>query len=94
MARPSKPLIIPEAYQRGDRWDDWITEFENVATVNDWDAAAKLNWIKVCLAGRAQKAFQGLPEGARDTYNHVKTALIERFKRESKCELYIAELQV
>ena len=65
-----------------------------MATVNDWDAAAKLNWIKVCLAGRAQKAFQGLPERVRDTYDHVKTALTERFEPASKRELYNAELQV
>ena len=25
MSRPSKPLIIPEAYQGGDGWDEWIT---------------------------------------------------------------------
>jgi len=94
MSRPSKPLVIPEAYQGGDGWDEWIIRFENVATVNEWDAAAKLNWIKVCLAGRAQKAFQGLPEASRDTYDHVKTALTERFEPASKRELYNAELQV
>ena len=56
MSCPSKPLIIMEAYQEGDGWYKWITRFENVAAVNDWGAAAKL---KVCLAGRAQKVFQG-----------------------------------
>ena len=94
MSRPSKPLIIPEAYQGGDGWDEWITRFKNVATVNEWDATAKLNWIKVCLAGRVQKAFQGLPEASRDTYEHVKTALTDRFEPASKRELYNAELQV
>ena len=44
----------------------------------------------MCLAGRAQKAFQRLPEGAKDTYDHVK----ERFEPASKRELYNAELQV
>jgi len=43
-----------------------------MATVNQWDADAKLEW---CLARRAQKAFQRLPKEARDTYNHVKTTL-------------------
>ena len=65
-----------------------------MAAVNDWDPVAKLNWIKVCLAGRAQKAFQGLPEGAKDMYDHVKAALMERFKPASKHELYNAVLQV
>ena len=87
---------LPEgaAYQGGGGWDKWITRFENVAFVNDWDAAAKLNWIKVILAGRVQKAFQGLPEGARDMYDHMKAALMERLEPASKHELYNAELQV
>ena len=47
-----------EIYQGGQGWDDWIARFENVVTVNGWDAEAKLNWIKVCLTGGAQKAFE------------------------------------
>ena len=90
----NKPLIVPETYQGGEGWDDWITRFKNVATVNGWDAEAKLNWIKVCLAGRAQKAFQSLPEASRADYDTVKTALTERFEPPSKRELYNAELQI
>jgi len=48
----------------------------------------------VCLAGRAQKAFQEPPEETRDMYDHVKTTLTARFKPASKCKLYNAELQV
>ena len=46
MSHPSKPLIITEVYQEGDGWYEWITRFENVAAVNDWSAAAKLNGAK------------------------------------------------
>lgn len=94
MSRSSKPLIVPETYQGGEGWDDWIARFENVATVNGWDTGAKLNWIKVCLAGRAQKALQSLPEETQADYERVKTALTERFEPPSKKELYNAELQV
>ena len=80
----NKPLIVQETYQRGEGWDDWITWFENVALVNGWDAEAKLNWIKECLAGRAQKAFQSLPAASQADYNRVKTALMERFEPPSK----------
>ena len=92
----SKPLVLPETYSGGDGWDDWIVRFENIASVNSWNAEAKLKWIKVCLAGRAQKAFQGLPEEARGTYDDVKVALTQRFEPASKRELYnaYAELQV
>ena len=59
-----------------------------------WNDEAKLKWIKVCLAGRAQKALQGLPEEARGSYDNVKVALTQRFEPASKRELYNAELQV
>ena len=88
------PLIVPEIYQGGEGWDDWIARFENVATVNGWDAEAKLNWIKVCLAGRAQKEFQSLPEASQADYERARTALTERFEPASKQELYNAEPQV
>jgi len=65
-----------------------------VATVNAWEAADKLNWIKVCLAGRAQKALRSLPEETQADYSRVKIALTERFEPASKRELYNAELQV
>ena len=94
MSRNKPPVIVPETYQGGEGWDDWISRFENVATVNGWDAEAKLNWIKVCLAGRAQKAFQSLPEASRADYDTTKAALTERFEPASKRELYNAELQV
>lgn len=68
----SKPLVLPETYNGEDGWDEWIVRFENIATVNSWRGEDKLKWIKVCLAGRAQKAFQGLPEGSRASYDDVK----------------------
>ena len=90
----SKPLVLPETYKGEDGWDEWIVRFENIASVNNWNDEAKLKWIKVCPAGRAQKAFQGLPEVARTSYDDVKVALLQRFQLVSKQELYNAELQV
>ena len=83
--------VLPETYNGEDGWDDWI---ENIASVNSWNDEAKLKWIKVCLAGRAQKALQGLPEESRGSYDNVKIALTQQFKPASKRELYNAELQV
>ena len=49
---------------------------------------------KVCLAERAQKAFQSLPEASWVDYDTTKAALTERFEPASKWELYNTELQV
>ena len=89
-----RPLVIPETYSGEDGWYEWIVQFENIASVNSWSTEEKLKWIKVLLAGRAQKAFQGLPEATRGSYGDAKTALTERFEPASKRELYNAELQV
>ena len=44
-------------------WDEWISHFENVTAVNAWDGdSTKLKWLKVCLTGRAQQAFQQFTE--------------------------------
>ena len=76
--------------QTADKLDSPVREHGN----HPRDAEAKLNWIKICLVGRAQKAFQSLPEVARADYDRMKTTLMERFEPASKRELYNTELQV
>ena len=49
--------------------------FESVADVNDWDDGKKLKLLKVRLTGKAQTAFQWLPEEVRADYKEAKKAL-------------------
>ena len=92
-APTAKPLVLPDTYDATKSWDDWISHFENVADVNEWNDAMKLKWIKVRLIGRAQKAFQHLGEEAKGDYAGAKAALKSRFEPESKQSCYRAELQ-
>ena len=71
----------------------WSIHFGNVADVNEWDDEQKLKWLKVRLTGRAQKAFQRLPEASRATFNLAKAALKVRFEPESSKTRYQAEFQ-
>ena len=88
----ARPLVLPETFSGEGSWDEWITHFENVAAVNAWNTdAAKLQWLKVRLTGRAQKAFQRFAEASKETYARSKEALRERFDPESKRELYAVE---
>ena len=88
----AKSIILPDTFS-GDttRWDDWIVHFNNCAEVNQWDANAKLFFVKVQLIGKAQAVFQQLPEAGRDTFEHAVASLEERFKPSSKRDLYLAE---
>ncbi len=90
---PRRPLLTPDAYSGESHWDDWIEHFESVATVNGWDDATKLLWIRVRLTGRAQIAWKRLPTDAKGTYEAAKAALRKHFEPDSKRDLYAAEFQ-
>ena len=91
--RPVRPLVLPEPFTGDTDYCDWIDHFENVAVVNGWDEAAKLQWLKVRLTGRAQTALKRQPEATRNSYADTLAALKRRFEPESKRELYVAEFQ-
>lgn len=93
MATPSRPLVLPEVFTGGDKWEEWICHFENVADVNGWDDAEQLRWLKLRLTERAQTAFLRLPEAVRNDYKEAKKALQERFLPPSRQPRYQAEFQ-
>ena len=89
----SKPTMLPELYSGDKSWDDWIDHFDSVATVCEWDEAAKLKWLRVRLTGRAGTTFRRLPEATRNDFEEAIMALRKRFEPESHKELYMTELQ-
>ena len=79
---------IPES-----NFDNWIVHFENVASINEWDDAAKLKWLSVHMSGRAHTAFRRFPEEAQRSYADAKRALMRRFEPPAKKDLYVVEFQ-
>ena len=69
----SRLLVLPEPFSGEGSWESWLYHFESVADVNDWDARKKLKWLKVRLTGKAQTAFQRLPEEASGNCEEAKT---------------------
>ena len=89
----TRPVVLPEPFSGEASWEHWDYHFQNVAAVNEWDDGDKLKWLKVRLTGRAQIAFQRLPEATRDDYDAATKALKERFEPKSRKPRYQAELQ-
>ena len=89
----SRPLVLPEPFSGEGSWESWLYHFESVADMNDWDNGKKLKWLQVQLTGKAQTAFQRLPEEARANYKEAKKALQERFEPKRRQSRFHAEFQ-
>lgn len=89
----TRPVVLPEMFDGTGSWGDWSFHFENVAAVNGWDNTQKLQWLRVRLTGRAQKALHRLTGTAAASYEATKDALKARFEPESKHTRYQAEFQ-
>ena len=89
----ARPLVLPEPFDGTANWDEWSFHFENVAAVNGWDDAQKLQWLRVRVTGRAQKALQRLQGPAIATYEATRDSLKAQFDPESRRTRYQAEFQ-
>ena len=89
----SQPLVIPKLFTGEGSWDQWIFHFENVAEMNKWTAAGKLQWLKVRLAGCAQAALQWFSAEDAADYSSVKECPQKRFEPSCRKERHRAELQ-
>ena len=86
--------MLPEPFSGETSWDLWLYHFECIADVNEWDDGKKLKWMKVRLSGKAQMAFQRLPNEAKARYVEAKKALKECFEPESRQSRYQAKFQM
>jgi hypothetical protein len=86
--------VLPDPFNGEGSCEQWSYHFDNVAAVNGLEAGDKLKWLKVRLTGRAQTAFQRLPDTTRADIKLATKALKERFEPSSRKTRYQAELQV
>lgn len=93
MTAPPKPVVLPDPYKGEGSWEQWEYHFLNVAAVNAWDDSNKLKWLKVRMTGRAQIAFQRLPDATKASYDLAMKALKDRLEPATRKTRYQAELQ-
>jgi len=86
-----KPLILSEVFSDEEDYCEWIQHFESVAVVNGWNDITKLQWLHVCVTGKAHMAFT---RAKSESYKQAREALQECFEPSSKAELYKNELQL
>ena len=78
------PLVLPEKFNGTGNYNEWISHFEGIASINNWTEADKCRWLKVRLTDKAHVALTRLPNDAHISYASLKAALLERFEPSSK----------
>jgi len=89
----AQPFVLPEVFDGQKSFDEWVSHFENVSTVNGWNNDDKLLLLKVRLTGKAHVAFAQLAHETQQSYATAKQALIDRFDLPSKQQLYKVEFE-
>ena len=72
----NKPPVLPELYTGEKSWDEWYDHFDSIATVCEWDDAAKLSWLRVRLSGRAATTLSRLPEETRVNFRYSNKSTV------------------
>ena len=93
MTVTTRPLLTPESFLGKGSFSEWLQHFEGVATINKWDDATELLWLRVRLVEAAQTAYGRLPMTTRASYTELIKALKDRFEPDTMKELYVAEFQ-
>ena len=89
----ARPVVLPETFDGMGSWSDWCSHFENVPVVNGWDDTQKLQWLRVRVTGRVQKALHRLTGPAAVSYEATRDTLHACFDPESRYTRYQAEFQ-
>ena len=85
-------MITPEPFSGEQSWEDWIDQFESIASINGWNDEQKLIWLKVCL--KALLAYKRFSVTAHASFKNAVVALAERFEPESYIsQSYLTEFQ-
>ena len=79
--KAERPVITPEPFSGEQSWEDWIDQFERIASINGWNDEQKLIWLKVRLTGRALLAYKKFSVTACASFKNAVVVLAERLNR-------------
>ena len=69
--KAEQPVITPEPFSGEQSWEDWIDQFESIASINGWNDEQKLIWLKVRLTGRALLAYKKFSVTAHASFERM-----------------------
>ena len=50
---PTRPLVLTEKFDGTGNFEEWISHFESISAINNWNEEEKNLWVRVRLTGKA-----------------------------------------
>ncbi|XP_033739054.1 uncharacterized protein LOC117326415 [Pecten maximus] len=92
-AAVNKVLMKPQQYDGCEDFEEYISQFEILAELNNWSYASKSLYLAGSLSGSARAVLSELDETSRRDFKSLVEALKFRFGSAEKAELFRAQLQ-
>ena len=95
MDRPSSKGVKmkPPSYDGQEDWEDYISQFEIVAELNNWTYYEKSLYLAGSLKGGAAAVLNGLEERHKRDFDTVVVALNRKFGSINKAEIFRSQVQ-
>ena len=68
----TRPLVLPEKFDGTGNFEQWITHFESIAALNQWNVEERTLWIQVRLTEKVHMALTRLPGSTTEAYSTVR----------------------
>ncbi len=91
-SRGSRGFRRPERYDGRQHWNDYLTHFEMCAELSGWSDREKATQLAASLDGQALQVLSNLPWGERLNFNHLVSALQNRFQNPHLQNLHRVQL--
>ena len=94
MAVPTlRPVVMPEAFDGEGDWAEYLSYFNQCATINQWSDAQKASFLGVRLRGAALRFHATIPQVRQQTWAHVMADLAQRFAPDANVRQYKAQFK-
>ena len=88
-----RPVQKPAVFDGQSSWEAYMTQFEIVEEINQWDGPDKAAFLATSLRGPALTVLSNLPSESRIHYPSLVAALESRFGNKRQTELHRMKLR-
>ena len=93
VVRPRCPIMRPDTYDGTGVLEDFLSHFEILSELNNWDGVWKAKYLAASLKGSAQSVLSETPTVDRNDFTKLRAASQRRFGQENQVDLFRAQLQ-